>query len=160
MVYIIIIAAIVIGLVIGLKKREEANAYIEEGRMIKRDSDFVEMEEIFTLSGADADKVIECFNQVDYSGIGLTEGKSNNQGSFIFKSGSNWGAQINRLEDEGEKQVYSFCFTHWRTYKGLKMNLVEMNLLVTAVEKTFLSIDPNVTVKTSKMKTHRKMKIF
>jgi len=152
---IVIVAAIVIGVAIGLKQRQANNKLLEEGRMIKRDISFVETAEVFTLSGADFERVVNAIWQADFSGAGVSIEKDSAKQAVMFKA-KGWAAQLYRMEDDNGKYSYCFTFTAWQTYRGIPQDHAQMNQLLTAVEKAFLSIDPNTQVQASKIKTKTK----
>ena len=156
---VIIIIAVGIGVTVGLSQRKKANALIEDGRMVKRDISFVETAEVFTLSNADFSRVVDAIKVSDLSGTGVSADRNSEKQAILFKSGG-WAAQLYRMEDDGNKYVYCFVFTSWQTYRGIPQNHVQMNLLITAVEKAFINIDQDTQVQSSKIRTKSKASFF
>lgn len=156
---VIIIAIFAIAVPIGLKARNEQNQLIAQGRMLKRDAYFMECTETFTLSGGEYNRVLEAIKAANLSGTGVSVSSNASQQSFAFQA-SGWAAQMYRAKDDGDQFVYCFGFTKWKTRKGIPLDYVPMNLLLTAVEKAFLSIDPQTKVQSSKAKLKTRPSFF
>ena len=58
---------------------------------------------------------------------------------------SDWTAQLYRLSGDESQVTYRFEFTKWRDALS---NASLMNMLMTAIEKLFLELDPNTQVRT------------
>lgn len=156
---ILVVIAIGIGLAIGLKQRQGTQQLMQDGRILKRDITFVETAEIFTLSGAEFNSVVEAIRNTDLSGTGASADQNLEKQAVLFK-GSDWSAQLYRMENDGDKAVYCFNFLKWQTYRGMPQNHVPMNLLLTAIEKMFLQLDPNAQVQASRMKSSSRPNFF
>ena len=156
---IVAIIAVVIGVTIGLKQRGKINELLEEGRMIKRDISFVETAELFTLATVSFDGLIEAVKKMDLSGTGVSIDSNSTKQALLFKS-TGWSAQLYRMEEDGDKSIYCFSFLNWRTYRGIPQDHIQMNILLTEIEKAFLRIDPNTQVQTSKLKLNTKTSFF
>jgi len=156
---VVIILAVGIGLAVGLKQRSAGNQFMEAGRMIKRDISFVETAEVFTLSETDFKNIVDMIKKADLSDTGVSA-ESNSEKQIVLFKAKGWAAQLHRLVEEREKCAYCFTFTAWQTYRGMPQNHVQMNLLLTAIEKVFLSIDPNTQVQASRTKTKSKSSFF
>lgn len=79
--------------------------------------------------------------------------------SFLF-TGSTWSARLYRKNDEAGKTIYSFQYLNWKTHNGGIMYEDYMNMLLTSIEKMFLSIDPDTQVKTRLLETKTSHKFF
>ena len=156
---VLVVAALVLGVILGLKQREKMNQHIADGRMIKRDIRFIETEELFTLSGGDFQRVVSEIQATSFAGTGVSIQKNDAKQAIQFQ-GSGWAAQLWRQADSGENAVYAFCFTRWKTHRGIPLNHMEMNMLLTAVEKMFLRIDPNTQVQTRALTTKTRPSFF
>ena len=63
--------------------------------------------------------------------------------------------------DADGKNIWYFSFMNWKEDRyGLPEDVTEMNILVTGIEKIFLSIDPNTEVKNTPIQTKTKTKFF
>ncbi|MDY2872444.1 MAG: hypothetical protein SOT57_07910 [Eubacteriales bacterium] len=143
---VLLIVAAVMGIVIyfSLKSQKQLLA---DGKIICRRIDFMESAEEFTLSAVDPAQVTEAVKAIDYAEMRTKMQGSNEQQLFKF-TGSTWSAQLHKLRDNGTQVVYRFEFTSWKTRNGMPCDALSMNKLTTAVEKIFLSLDPNTQVRT------------
>ncbi|MDR3209051.1 MAG: hypothetical protein LBT36_00280 [Oscillospiraceae bacterium] len=133
---------------------------LEAGRIIKRDSHFIESSETFTLSGGEFAKLVPALQTMDITGTGVSwESKGATQ-TVSFKSGNGWTAVLTALERGGEKYRYRFQFTGWKTRNGAPLSEDTMNMLLTSLEKAFLTLDPNTQVETERFKTKSKTKFL
>lgn len=60
-----------------------------------------------------------------------------------------WNALLYCTGASNGRMTYWFRFTSWGTLDYGVIGEVQMNMLLTAIEKLFLSIDPNTQVQTS-----------
>ncbi|MBO4848618.1 MAG: hypothetical protein J5586_05650 [Clostridia bacterium] len=127
----------------GIRNR---NKLIDEGKIILRKSDFMRSAEIFTLSAPDPAAVTAAVKAFDYNDMRAGMKGSTEKQQYVF-TGNGWGAQLFR-QSEGEKAVYRFEFTNWKSSDGIAQDDTNMNKLMTAVEKMFLSFDPETQVTT------------
>ena len=153
---VIIVIAVIIGVFAQLVYLQRNKKMISEGKIIKRNISFEEYAEVFTLSNADFAQVVNKLKTMDFSGIGVTWESLGSTKKVIFKSKSSWTAQLNALDNSDSKFRYNFQFTGWQTHKGATWGQDTMNMLLTSIEKAFLSIDPNTQVETSRLKTKTK----
>ncbi|MBO4562716.1 MAG: hypothetical protein J5772_03805 [Clostridia bacterium] len=155
---IIIIAAVAVlgGLFyFSIKNR---NKLIDEGKIILRKSDFMKSAEIFTLKTPDPDAVAEAVKAFNYSEMRVSMKGSSAKQQFVF-TGLNWGAQLYR-QSADEKAAYRFEFTNWKTSNGSAQYDTHMNMLLTAVEKMFISFDANTQVTTVPLELKTKHHLF
>lgn len=160
-VFIILISAVIIGIAVyaGASKRK---SLIESGRMIARPNNFIEMKEIFSLQSIDFMQLVEALKNADLSDVKLTGMKYNAAEKRVNFSGSyGWTAILYALEsnDPGIDR-YNFNFTHWNSRNSVPQGAVEMNILLTQLEKIFLALDPNTQVTNERMKLTTKTKFF
>jgi hypothetical protein len=153
-VVVVIVVAVVIGVAVGMKQRNINNQLLSEGRMIKRDIDFMEKNYFYTSRIATYKQIYEKLDSSDLSGTGVSW--SGKIGDIIFKSSLGWSARLAEVESDDENHKYLFHFTNWETYRGLPQNTTSMNVLLTAVEKCILSVDPTTKVTTTEMKLKTK----
>lgn len=67
--------------------------------------------------------------------------------TFVIARPKDWKAVLTRTLQDHRTCTYNFRFIQWED----KADKVHMNVLLTAVEKLFLSLDPNVKVHVRKM---------
>lgn len=132
----------------------------DEGKIVKRDASFIESAEVFTLSGGDFADLVPALEKMNLSGTGASWESKGATRTVYFKSGHGWAAQLQALESDSEKSRYSFQFTNWQTRKGMPWRVDTMNMLLTSVEKAFLSLDPSTQVETTRIKTKSKPSFF
>ena len=141
-----LIVAAVMGVVIYFAMKSH-NKMVADGKIISRRTNFMESAEEFTLSAVYPAQVTEAVKAIDYAEMRTKMQGSNEQQLFKF-TGSTWSAQLHKLRDNGTQVVYRFEFTNWKTHNGMPQDGLNMNKLTTAVEKIFLSLDPNTQVRT------------
>jgi len=149
-------AIIAIAVTVGQKRGKKL---MDDGRMIKRDISFVNTAELFTLTTVAFDGLIDTIKTMDFSGTGASAESSREKEAVLFKA-KGWTAQLYKVEDSDNKSIYCFSFTNWQTYRGIPQNGVQMNILITEVEKAFLRLDPNTKVETARVKTKTKSNFF
>lgn len=143
---IILIVAAVMGVAIYFALKSH-NKMVAEGKIISRRKNFMESAEEFTLCAVDPAQVTEAVKAMDYADMHTRMQGSSQQQLFKF-TGNGWAAQLHKLSDNGAQVVYRFEFTNWKTHNGMPQDALNMNKLTTAVEKLFLSLDPNTQVRT------------
>ena len=144
--FVLLIVAAVMGVVIYFAMKSH-NKMVADGKIISRRTNFMESAEEFTLSAVDPAQVTEAVKAIDYAEMRTKMQGSSEQQLFKF-TGSTWSAQLHKLSDNDTQVVYRFEFTNWKTHNGMPQDGLNMNKLTTAVEKIFLSLDPNTQVRT------------
>ena len=128
-----------------------------QGKIVRREKGFNENAEIFTMGPIDQNKVTEGLKEIGNSMRISVNGNTNTQ-SFSITGGSwsQWSARLKLLEATEEKTVYRFLFSNWksRAHSTSPEDPTSMNLVLTAVEKMFLNIDPNTKVHTEPVSYH------
>lgn len=154
----IVIAIVLIGgiIYIGVKRNQQLLA---EGKIITRKSDFMENAEEFTFTAVEPEKITEAVKALDYNEMRTKMQGSSEKQLFKF-TGTTWAAQLHKMSDDGAQIVCRFEFTSWKTHNGMPENAVNMNKLMTAVEKMFLGFDPNTQVRTIPLEFKTKHSIF
>jgi hypothetical protein len=145
-IWLILIATAVIFGILGYIGSKYRGKLMDEGKIIRRSSDFVEKAEEFTLLKADPEQVTEAIRTLDYSDMSARMKGNIRQQVFQF-AGSTWEAQLCKIGETESQVVYRFEFTSWKTYRGAPQGFLNMNKLTTSVEKMFLRLDPNTQVK-------------
>lgn len=119
----------------------------KEGSTISRPRDFAEYSETFTLRHVSDDEFTSAFSKAQPGARAGVEMRGNAQ-QVVFEGP--FRAKLSRIENTDEKSVYVFYFTNWKSRYGFPVRGEDMNLLLTAVEKIFVSIDPNTQVSSKK----------
>ena len=154
---IVVVAVIVAGaLWYGMQK---GNKLRSEGKIINRKFDFYEEGKEFTLTLDNPDLLVQRLEAVPYSEMKLSM-KSDSQRHFFSFVSANFEAQLWRKSADSEKSVYCFQFNNWKTYNGIALGGAEMNMLLTSIEKLFLSIDRNTQVRAWELETKTKHSFF
>lgn len=153
-------AIIAVVVVIGQKRGAEQR---EQGLIAERDYGFVEKEYIYSSPVFDFDQLLDAIKQIDFetavSGVGFNANRA--QRVMEFSSPTyDFQAQLSSLEDKDGEHRFRYCFTHWSTHNGTPRHMGKMNLLMTAMEKSMLMLDPFVTVRSRYMKTKSKAKLL
>lgn len=132
---------------------------VDSGKVINRERNFVEKAEDFVLTLDDPGEVARQLQELSYAEMKVSMRIGEGGHSFQF-TGSTWSARLYRKNDEDGKAVYSFQYLNWKTHDGGVMYEDHMNMLLTAIEKVFLSIDPNTQVRTRLLETKTSHKFF
>ena len=153
LIFVVVIGAVALAQLSYVRRNKEM---IGEGRIIKRNFSFEEYAEIFTLYNADFAKVVPALKAMDISGTGVSWESKGMTKTVDFKSTHEWTARLSALDSVWDKYRYCFQFTSWRTHKGIPWRADTMNMLLTGIEKAFLSLDHNTQLETSRLKTKSK----
>lgn len=132
---------------------------VDSGKIINRDRNFVEKAEDFVLTLDGSDEVARRLQEISYTEMKVSMRILDDGHSFQFV-GNTWSARLYRKNDEDGKAIYSFQYLNWKTHDGGIMYEDHMNMLLTAIEKIFLSIDPNTQVRTRLLETKTSHKFF
>ena len=156
--YVLIFGGIIIiGVVLAKKQKSAVDKLISEGRMIRRNFEFQEYTEIFTLNQITGESILEAIKGQDWSGTGVSLKKNNNElPTFFFVKQDSWDGALKPLESEEGKTKYAFSFNSWKTSNGVAQEPTSMNITLTNVEKAFLKLDPATVVATERNKIHTK----
>lgn len=119
---------------------------IGEGKLIERDSGFEENTEDFTIASQCDPIVAPAVRSIPFDSCRAKLVEDDGV-TFVIARPKDWKAVLTRtLQDHGTC-TYNFRFIQWED----NANRLHMNMLLTAVEKLFLSLDPNVKVHVRKM---------
>lgn len=155
-----ILIATVIVIAIFLYHQQKKSHLISEGKIINRKDVFYEKAEEFTLSVDSFDTVTQKIKGLNYQDMGVSMSGNGQEQNFHF-IGATFEAQLWRTDASADGNVYRFQFKRWKeNHNGAAYNTYEMNMLLTSIEKMFLSIDPNTKVRTWELETHSKPKFF
>lgn len=128
-----------------------------QGKIIRREKGFNENAEIFTMGPIDKNQVTEGLKAIGSTQKVSINGNTQSQ-SFSITGGSwsQWSARLKMMEANEEKTVYRFHFNQWKnnSHSTTPEDPTSMNMLLTAVEKMFVQIDPNTKVHTEPVSYH------
>ena len=145
-----IIVSILILVVVGVIGEKRQRRLKEEGKIIERAGRFYENATWFFTS-ASWESILDAVQKRDFSDAGVTHPYSGGTKAVVFNSRHSWSAQLKHIGERDGRSVYSYSLTNWKTNNGGAWRGDTMNMMQTAIEKVFLSLDPSVTVETHKM---------
>ena len=154
---IIIIAIVLFAVAFSVSKQKQEQL-VDAGKIIPRDYGFEEYAEMFTLRDLSFSEIWNELKDIDYSGT--VTGNVDAQNERVFYKGINWEACLYHQRNDAEKNVYCFEFTKWSKHNGVTENQLDMNIVLTAVEKAFLKLDSGTQVSKRKNITKSKLKFF
>lgn len=151
---------VIVAVVAGKKSYDNGKRLAEEGKISARKGTFYEDKEIFTTT-ASYEEIRQKIKEAD-----LADTKADIQFDFegrktiFFQSSDAWNAVLEQCEEKEGANLFQFYFPAWRTSRNGIVNTMSMNVLVTAIEKIILSLDPSATVESHKMQIKTKSKFF
>ena len=141
----ILIAAVAIGigLMIGIPRAKEIKRLQSEGKIVRRAANYAEKGEEFT---ARIGSFAALKQQLEQAGIPCA--MEGNAGSQVNFRGSAFAARlyVKAFDQPSGIGIFRFEFTKWKTGSYGYEEDNRMNQLMTAVEKVFLTLDPNAGV--------------
>ena len=142
------IGVVILAGVLGSKRRQ---TLVNEGKIIEREYDFHEKTYLFLTSKSYQD-IINAVNVTDFSDADVQIlNASNNKNSLLFKHNNSWVAKLEYKGQRDGKNMFSYGLTSWKTNRGVPAGGHTMNMMQTALEKMFLSLDPETMIETHKM---------
>jgi len=137
---------------------EQGAALMAEGRIINRDADFMKNAQTFTLAKISMDSLISAMKN---EGLPFAELEWKTGADAMTFKGSDWDAQMVKTENSNGLDSYRFSFLQWNQVQyGGASNFTQMNVLLTAIEKAFLKLDPNTKVQTERIKINTNSKFL
>ena len=150
---ILIFVAIIAIFVVFFKKRNEK--LMSEGKIIQRKTSFWEEAEYFITSSTFND-IAYSVKSTDLSDCKVSIEFDSENRLILFKSSYSWNAAIQFQDSLNGKNLFKFSFPAYRTRNGVPYRIDTMNVMQTAVEKILLSLDPQTTVETHRIKYNTK----
>lgn len=143
---VIVIAAVVIGVGVSIAKMNRLKG---EGKFVNRDMNFQDYDYTFTIKRTSYETVEAEVNQLDLSDVKIEDSfyKYKGQPIIILRSSYGWNAQLDLVGEDAEKSQYRFGFPLYSTNKGTVKHAMEMNVMLTLIEKMFLKLDPDADVR-------------
>lgn len=154
---VILVCAVLFFLAVFLQAKS-TNKLVEQGRIIRRERNFMEQAEIFTLKSVSTDQIVAGLKDVNAkTKVGVN---GNMEQGYTFDGGSysRWRARLRCTEKNESQSIFRFVFTEWETHNDRPKDDTSMNILLTAVEKMFLQLDPQTQVRTEPVEIQSKRK--
>lgn len=154
---IAVIIIVVMFILAGLYRAYKFNELKSEGKIIKRKNNFMKYSEVFILKAMPFEDICDAIVNAEYYGTAKVYG-STLLGSITVE-GSNWLGSFSRVDldnpiyNDGKlMQAYQFSFLQWNPQSS---NTFDMNMALTALEKTLLHLDPmtQVAIKRNQVNT-------
>lgn len=141
-VWVFAIILFVAGGVYGVKSNAKTKEMFTEGRIIAREDLFWENGE-YLYTTTPYETILEAVMQEDFTECRVSVTPNYEDGTIIaFVDKRSFSAALACYGEENGEHIYEICFPSWNE-KGLVSVSVRMNLLMTKLEKIFLSFDPD-----------------
>ncbi len=140
--WVLIIAIVMICLIYGSYNYKKTRQLATNGNIIQREDLFWENTE-YLYTVATYEEVLDGINRADFSACRVTT-IPNYEGSKIiaFVAKGKFSAALVYHGEENGDHVYEFSVLSWKPDR-LATAAIQMNGLLTTIEKIFLSIDPD-----------------
>lgn len=126
---------------------------LPEGKTTEHDRCFMDYSEYFIFTLHNPRQVERDIRKIDYFEMSVAMKKDNKNHSFRFATMWGWDARLSYRGRIGEEAVYCFEFLDTGTRNEIMIqDRKYMNMLLTAIERMFLSIDPDVRMEIGKHK--------
>jgi len=152
LIFAVAVFVVVILVAVGIK-----NKMINDGKITNRSSDFVYYSEFFTTKAFEAIELKNVMSSDSFKYYYKGGIHGNCDTTLTFNYGNMWTAKLTKIEQTSSSCKYQFMFVSWKTKDYVPVGGVQMNMLLTGLEKAFLQIDPNtqVTKKKNEVSTKR-----
>jgi|GEM_PF-5908007 len=137
---------------------EQGESLMKDGLIINRDIDFMKDAQTFSLSNISMNTLIAAMknNGLPFDGLEWKTGE--NVMTFTYRT---WDAQMVKLDDNDDGVRWEFSFLSWeRMQYGGAVDFTPMNMLLTAVEKSFVALDSNTKIQTERIKINTNSKFL
>ena len=154
---LLVIAAIGIGLAIGIPRGQQIAQLRKDGAIVQRSMRYAEKGEQFTSKigtyTALRDQIQNMRSPCSMDG---------NVSSTVNFNAANFAARLCMVDFDQQSGVgiFRFEFTRWKNGRYTYVDDHLMNMLMTSVEKAFLALDPNTGVQTYNINFKTKHSIF
>ena len=151
MVFLVFAIVLYFGL-LGIIKSIRKSNLIKKGIIVKREKAFWKKKECF-LTASSPETIRNAVEQTDLSDIGISVFRNNNEECrFTFQNGYMISADLKYNGRENGKYLYSFMFTSWNTSFFVVEGQINMNRLLTCIERIIIALDPETVIEKSKKK--------
>lgn len=158
------IGAIIYGIIfyLNISKKNKLKA---ENKIIDRDAIFLKREHFFETSVSSLREIGDTIDKSLLSSEDISFEPDYEHGIIIFHnniSGGTFGAGLRMAGNADGSYRYSFKIDAWREINmGItRQDSFNANVLLTAIERAFLQLDPQVKVSDKATKITRKHKLF
>jgi hypothetical protein len=162
---IFLIAAVLIWLSFYLGKRKKTRL-LSEGKIIERKTDFLTQEHRFTTVTSNLEDIGNALNKTVFGEEKISFEPNYGQGVIVFHKGGvggTFGAALRSAGQDGSASYrYRFQVEAYREQKlGVSAEDVHgANVLLTAIERAFMQLDPGTSVQRVKAEYKTKSKFF
>ena len=143
MIWVIILIGVAILAVVIVLAYNKHKKLVESGEIADRNANFVKEAVDFQVKNADPQVVAEKL-KAGMQNIGVSCKGSISAQDFEFQ-GAGWVAALKKIAENDGTSTYRWQFLNWKTRNGMPEDGLNMNRTLTAIEKMFLSIDPETT---------------
>lgn len=163
-VFIIGISAICYGIVFYLNASRK-NKLKEENKIIERDTIFFKREHFFDTSVSSLIEIGDAIDKGTLSSETISFEPDYEHGIIVFHNNvsfGTFGAALRNVKTAGGIYRYSFRIDVWREMNGgiSRQDFFNANVLLTAIEKAFIKLDPQTKVSDQATKITRKHELF
>ena len=153
---LIVVVVFAIAIPLGISEGKNNKRLLDEGKIMRRGSKWPEKGEEFTSRIGSMQALHDALDAMNNPCP--MEG---NTSKLIFK-GPSYSAVLYRVafDEPSGIAIYRFEFTSMKINGVRYENDIEMNYLLTAIEKVFLGLDPNTGVKTYELDLKTRHSIF
>ncbi len=154
---LLVIVAVGIGVLIGLKRAKVIKELRNDGKIVVRNYRYAEKGEEFTSKIGTFVALKEELEKADIPCA--MEGNASTE--VDFKS-TNYSARLYKVDFDEPSGIgiFRFEFTSWKTGRYGYLDDNSMNMLMTSIEKAFLNLDPNTGVTSYELNFKTKHNFF
>lgn len=158
------IGAIIYGIIFYLNASKK-NKLKAENKIIDRDAIFFKREHFFETSTSNLREIGEAMDKGVLSSEGISFEPNYEHGIIVFHNNvayGTFGAGLRAAGNADGVYRYSFKIDAWRETNGAitRQDFFNANVLLTAIEKAFLRLDPQTKVSDQATKITSKHKLF
>lgn len=144
---LICVAVVLIGVVVGLAIGSKYRKLYNKGVALKRPYDFHKQEYTFKTIVPGIDNMLSALNLNVLAQQNISVNRETNAERVIFGNPAGSFTAFIQAENSGQEGVYCYRFRihSWTSHKGTILNSARMgiNVVLTALEKAFLTLDYN-----------------
>lgn len=158
------IGVIIYGIIFYLNASKK-NKLKAENKIIDRDAIFFKREHFFETSTSSLREIGEAIDKSVLSSESISFEPNYEHGIIVFHNNvayGTFGAGLRAAGDADNVYKYSFKIDAWRETNGAitRQDFFNANVLLTAIEKAFLRLDPQTKVSDQATKITSKHKLF
>lgn len=153
----VMIVTLVTSVAVAINKRKKIGELLKAGLVRKRDYGYANKGEAFTSNVGSAKNVAAMLCR-----LGVNCAISGDAAREVTFKGKYFTARLflNSFDPATGRAVYGFNFTSYKTQKYVYKDEIGMNMLLTAIEKMFFTLDRNTTVSQYNVKYKTRYSIF